>query len=134
MRPPERTRLAYRAVLPLTDATTKAKTPGPELSITGSPIVVPIRWDRSRRMAGSHCTAHPPPWSLPWVASWLHCVSASSLPRLQGGGGWTSGDGKYSYSWIPTSKALSVLLHGVLLNGSPPSSGSTGKNAGKNIL
>lgn len=34
VRPPERTRLACRAVLPLTAASIKAKTPGPELSIT----------------------------------------------------------------------------------------------------
>ena len=39
MRLPERTRLAYRAVLPLTAPTIKAKNPGPELSTTGSPTV-----------------------------------------------------------------------------------------------
>lgn len=37
---------------------------------------------RSSRMAKSHCATQPPPRSLPWVASWLHCASTSSLPWL----------------------------------------------------
>lgn len=65
MRPPERTRLACRAVLPLTAATIKARTPGPELSITVSPMVAHFRWDRSGCMAGSHCATCPPLQSLP---------------------------------------------------------------------
>lgn len=93
MRLPERTRLAHRAVLPLTAATRTAKNPGTELSITGSPIMVPIWWDRRRHMAGFHCATHPPLWSLLWVTSWLHCMYTGSLPRVQGEGGWTSGTG-----------------------------------------
>lgn len=108
-------------------ATIKAKNPGPELSIPGSPFLAHIGRDRRRRMSGSPCPAHPAPQSLPWVASCVRCAPARSLPWCPGGGGWTPSAPKCPSSWIPIGKALPVLLHGVLLNGSPPSSSGRGE-------
>lgn len=102
--------------------TIKAKNPGPELSTPGSPFLAHIGWDRRRCMSRSPCPAHLAPQSLPWVASWLRCAPASFLSRCPGGEGWNPSAPKRPSSWIPIIKASPVLLHGVHLNGSPPSS------------
>lgn len=97
MRPPERTRLAFRAVPLLTAATYKSKNPVPEFRITGYPITAHIRQRRSRPWlspavpltphhcpcSGSHpgCTLHPQaayPGSEEEGAAPLVLVSASS--------------------------------------------------------